>query len=102
MHKTSNKVIIIILFLFFLNLLFTEKGFSNDLNDAKQLADKARITLESFYSANEMENFRILAKKAKGFFIAPQILKGAFLFGASGGSGVFVAKDPKTGELGFR
>lgn len=98
MHKRYSAVIFL-LFLFFLNFLFTGKGFCNELNETRQLVEKARLTLENFYSVNEMETFRILAKKAKGFFIAPQVLKGAFLFGASGGSGVFIAKDPKTGEF---
>lgn len=37
------------------------------------------------------------SKKAKGVFIAPQVLKGAFVVGASGGSGVLVVRDEKTG-----
>jgi lipid-binding SYLF domain-containing protein len=43
-----------------------------------------------------MDGFRDLMKKAKGIFIAPQVLKGAFIVGASGGSGVFLAKDGKS------
>jgi Uncharacterized conserved protein len=41
--------------------------------------------------------FAKLLKDAQGVFIAPQILKGAFIFGASGGNGVFVVRDQKTG-----
>ena len=39
-----------------------------------------------------------LVKDARGVFIAPQILKGAFIVGASGGSGVLVARDSLTGR----
>jgi lipid-binding SYLF domain-containing protein len=47
---------------------------------------------------NEMGTFRDLLKKAKGVFISPQVLEGAFIFGLSGGSGVLVARDPGTGS----
>jgi len=45
-----------------------------------------------------MENFRSILKGAQGVFIAPQILKLAFIIGGSGGSGVFVVKDSNTGN----
>jgi lipid-binding SYLF domain-containing protein len=43
---------------------------------------------------------RPLVKRAKGVLIYPQILKGAFIFGASGGSGVMLAYDEKAGKWG--
>jgi lipid-binding SYLF domain-containing protein len=60
---------------------------------ARHLTERARQTLETFAKATEMDALRSLIKDARGVFIAPQILKGAFVFGASGGSGVFVARD---------
>jgi lipid-binding SYLF domain-containing protein len=47
--------------------------------------------------ARETEGFRNLVGKAKGVFIAPQVLRGAFVVGASGGSGVFLVRDSRTG-----
>ncbi len=72
-------------------------AYANDKKDSEQLTDKARMTLENFVKAPEMEGFRTLIKDAKGVFIAPQILKGAFIVGASGGSGVFVVRDKEKG-----
>ena len=66
---------------------------ANDAMDARHLVDKARITLDSFDRAKDMGAFRDLLKDAKGVFITPQILKGAFIVGASGGSGVFMTRD---------
>ena len=82
-------------------LLFAVSGMkspacANDAEDSSQLVEKSRMTLEKFVNAREMEAFRNLLKKARGVFIAPQILKGAFVVGASGGSGVFVVRDRKT------
>lgn len=61
--------------------------------DARHLTERAQQTLETFAQAPEMEAFRNLIKDARGVFVAPQILKGAFIVGASGGSGVLVARD---------
>jgi lipid-binding SYLF domain-containing protein len=72
--------------------------WANDAKTSLQLVDKARMAFGNFMSAKEMDAFRSLLKDAKGVFIAPQILKGAFVVGAAGGSGVFVVRDSKTGR----
>ena len=69
---------------------------ANNAMDARHLVDKANMTLTTFYNAKDMGAFRDLLKDAKGVFIAPQILKGAFIIGASGGSGVFMVRDTAT------
>ncbi len=73
---------------------------ADDGSDARQLVERARMTLENFMQAPETEGFRRLAKDARGVFIAPQVLRGAFIFGASGGSGVFFARDIQTNSWG--
>jgi lipid-binding SYLF domain-containing protein len=37
-------------------------------------------------------------KHAKGIMIFPQVIKGGFIWGGSGGSGVFLARDERTGN----
>ena len=71
---------------------------ADDAMDARHLTEEAQFTLETFDRASEMEAFRNLIRDARGVFIAPQILKGAFVVGASGGSGVFVSRDRLKGE----
>jgi len=66
--------------------------------DARQLVDKARLTFESVIVAPEMDALRDLIPRARGVFVAPQILRGAFIFGVSGGSGVFLARGERGGE----
>ena len=78
--------------------LMPARAVADDAMDAQHLVERATLTLETFSSAPEMEAFRSLIKDAKGVFIAPQILKGAFIVGASGGSGVLVARDSLTGQ----
>jgi SH3 domain-containing YSC84-like protein 1 len=78
--------------------LMAGRAKADDAEDSAQLVDKARMTLENFIKAPEMENFRSILKNARGVLIAPQVLKGAIIIGASGGSGVFVVRDGTTGN----
>ena len=71
----------------------TPPSAADDALDARQLVEKSQMTLESFMADNEIQAIRDLMTKAQGVFIAPQVLKGAFIIGASGGSGVFVARE---------
>ena len=65
--------------------------------DAKQLVEKAKLTIDSFAADKVMgAPVKNLLKKAKGAFISPQVLRGAFIVGVSGGSGVLVVRDAKT------
>jgi len=80
------------------NLPSVTPAFADNASDAKQLVEKSKLTFDRFVAMNEMSAFRDLLKKAKGVFISPQVLEGAFIFGLSGGSGVLVARDPGTGS----
>jgi len=68
---------------------------ADDRQEAEQLVEKAKFTLEDFMSDKNMEAFQDFIRRAKGIFIAPQVLKGAFIVGASGGTGVLLAWDEK-------
>jgi lipid-binding SYLF domain-containing protein len=66
---------------------------ADDAADARQLVEKARHTVETFSASPVMNAFRDAVKRAKGVFVAPQVLRGAFILGASGGTGVLVARN---------
>jgi lipid-binding SYLF domain-containing protein len=80
------------------SLVVTQPAFGDDNVQARQIVEKARMTLESFAGASEMEGFRSLMKDARGIFVSPQILRGAFIIGASGGSGVLLVRDRHKGD----
>lgn len=61
------------------------------------LVDKARITLDSFVADPQMTWLRTHLRDVKGVLITPELLKGALIVGGSGGSGVLLARDEKTG-----
>jgi SH3 domain-containing YSC84-like protein 1 len=66
---------------------------AKDARDAQQLVKRARLTVDSFAAdATVGAPVRSLIKKAKGVYIAPEVLRGAFVVGASGGSGVLLVR----------
>jgi SH3 domain-containing YSC84-like protein 1 len=69
---------------------------AKDARDAQQLVERAKLTVESFVADGTVgPSVRNLIKKAKGVYIAPEVLRGAFIVGASGGSGVLLVRGDK-------
>ncbi len=97
-HASKTFLILIVSLFTLIGTLTSVTAIADDATEAAQLVQKARLTLQNFMSSPDMEAFRNLMKSARGVFISPQVLKGAFLVGASGGSGVFLAFDSKTGQ----
>ena len=67
---------------------------SQDQLDATELVTKSDAVLQGFQEDPNMKWFRENIRTARGIFIAPQMLRGAFLIGSSSGAGVFFARDP--------
>ncbi len=79
----------------------TKLAWADDAQDAQHLVEKARLTFEAFIADKDMgPPLRSLLRRAHGVLIYPQVLKAAFIFGASGGSGVMLAHDQKAGAWG--
>lgn len=74
-------------------------ALAGDAQQARQLVEKGRLTLEGFATDPSMgDGLRALLKRARGVLIYPQVLRGAFFVGAGGGTGMLLARDRKTGE----
>ena len=67
----------------------------------QQLVDNAQITFEHFVADPNMGWFRDHLDNAQGLLIVPQLIKGGFIFGGSGGSGVLLARDEKTNKWSY-
>ena len=61
-------------------------------SEPEQLVDKSRLTIEALLSDPEMPELQNYIKSAVGVLIFPQIVKGGFIVGAEGGSGVFLVR----------
>lgn len=84
-----------------LSVVGSGPAFSADATVQQQIVDKAQLTLEAFASDGQLKDtFKQLSKEARALFIIPQFMRGAFIFGGAGGSGVLIARDEKSGKWG--
>jgi len=84
-----------------LSVVGSGPALSADATAQQQIVDKAQLTLEAFASDGQLKDaFKQLSKEARGLFIIPQFMRGAFIFGGAGGSGVLIARDERTGKWG--
>ena len=75
--------------------------FSDEATAQQQLVDKAQMTLEAFGAdPNLKDTLRELGPQARALFIVPQFMRGAFVFGGAGGSGVLLVRNEKSGKWG--
>lgn len=71
---------------------------ADDAADAKALVQKAQATVTHFSGNKDFPEFGAALGKARGVLIFPQILKAGFVLGGSGGTGVLMVRDEKTGS----
>ena len=70
---------------------------NKDFSKPEELVTMAKPTFKNFVADENMVWFRNNLKHAKAIMIVPRLLKGGFIIGGSGGSGVLLARDTKTG-----
>jgi len=71
---------------------------ADDKADAQAVVDKAKATFNVFMADKDFGWLQKNLKNVKGLVIYPQVLKAGFIFGGSGGTGLLVVRDPKTGN----
>ena len=69
--------------------------------NVEELVNHARNTVQNFTGDPQMDWFHDHVRDAKGVLIIPRLLKGGFIFGGSGGSGVLLARDPQNGAWSY-
>ncbi len=78
-----------------------QPALADDAQDARQLVEKARLTLQEFLADPQMgPALQTLLPKARAVLIYPQVLRGAFIIGVSGGSGLLLVRNMSTGQWG--
>jgi len=75
-----------------------EEVVVDEITNQTILIDKAIVTLNSFTSEPKLDWFRKHIKDSYGIIIIPQLIKGGFIFGGSGGRAILIARDDLTGE----
>lgn len=80
------------------SMLIPTPSNAMDFAEQQQLVEKARLTVQAFAADSSLGGpIRDLKSEAKALFIVPQFVRGAFVFGGAGGSGVLLVRDEKTG-----
>jgi len=91
-----RSVLVMILGILVVNI--SVPSWADDTQDARDIVTKAEITADSFrLDPNLYPEWRELLREAKAVLIMPQIIKGGLIIGGSGGSGVLLARDQKSG-----
>ena len=73
-------------------------AIAKDREQVQGLVDKARITLNDFMHDSNYVWLHENIGHAKGVLIFPQVIKGGFIWGGSGGTGVLIVRDQRTGS----
>ena len=72
---------------------------ADDASDAKAVVAKATLTVNAFAADKDYVSLPGLMAKAKAVLVYPQILEGGFIVGGSGGTGVLLVRDEKSGNF---
>ncbi len=74
---------------------------ADDAAKARNLVDKATQTIEDFKADPDMTWFRDNLPDAKAVMVVPVLVKAGFIFGGSGGHGLILWRDERTGAWGY-
>jgi SH3 domain-containing YSC84-like protein 1 len=70
---------------------------ASDKQEAQGIVDKAKATFTDVMADSNFYWLQKYIKDAKGILIFPQVLKGGFFLGGSGGTGVLLVRNTETG-----
>ena len=98
--KISDLIATMILTIFMAGMVLASftPSIAADVDTVQGLVDKARVTLDEFMRDSNYVWLHDSLPRVKGVLIFPQVLKGGFIFGGSGGTGLLVVRDEKTGD----
>jgi lipid-binding SYLF domain-containing protein len=95
-YKFQNILIAIIVCTFIMGSAIP--AAAADPVEQQGLVDQARVSFESLLKDKNLLWLKENLNQAKGLIIIPSLLKAGFFVGGSGGSGVLIVKDEKTGQ----
>ena len=68
-----------------------------DRNDAEELVEKSRVTVQAMAAERDYIGMRQALAQARAVLVFPQVLRAGFILGGAGGSGVLLVRDTTTG-----
>ncbi len=94
--KKSNVILLGITVLILMASCATTGPTPQKSDEAQALVDRARVTFGEFMRDEQYTWFHNHLREARGLLIYPQIIKGGFFIGGSGGTGVLAVRQPGT------
>ncbi|MCZ6605846.1 MAG: lipid-binding SYLF domain-containing protein [Alphaproteobacteria bacterium] len=82
-------------------IAFSAAPASADQQELQETVDRATTTFNAFVNDPDKRWFRRHIERARGVFIVPKLIRAGLGFGGSGGSGVLLGRDSKTGEWSY-
>ena len=79
-------------------VIWPTSGSATDLTELEALVDESRLTFARFIGNPGMAWFRDHARNARAVFIAPQVTRAGYIFGASWGTGIVLVRNSATGR----
>jgi lipid-binding SYLF domain-containing protein len=86
---------------FSLAFAFFTTAYAADKSEAQSMVEKSKATLVDLTNDSYFSWLSGYLKDARGVLIFPQLIKGGFVFGGSGGTGVFLVRDETTGTWSY-
>src|SRR4030043_225409 len=96
--KRNTKMLISAILAIGILLVSYTSSIATNRDRVQGLVDRARITLKDFMRDPNYSWLRENLDHTKGVLIFPQVIKGGFIWGGSGGTGVFLVRDERTGN----
>ncbi len=96
--KKMNVILLGITMLIFMVSCATAEPTSKTSSEAQGLVDRARVTFGEFMRDEQYTWFHDHLKEARALLIYPQVIKGGFFIGGSGGTGVLVVRGQGTSD----
>ncbi len=93
--RIDTILVILAVGMVFASITFATAGHENA---AQRIVDRAQVTLNDFIRDPKNIKLRANLDHTKGVLIFPEVLQGGFIIGGAGGTGVFLARDEKTGK----
>jgi lipid-binding SYLF domain-containing protein len=99
--SVSRGNLITALFLLCTSILSALPASAEYYNEPAELVNRGTAVFKGFMIDPNMEWFQRNVNQAKGIFIVPQMLRGGFIIGGSGGNGLLLAQEGLSGKWSY-
>jgi lipid-binding SYLF domain-containing protein len=97
-YRASVKIMVLVFLMTGVLFVSNKPATATDRDEAQILVDRARVTFKDFMHDSNYSWLQKNLHDAKAVLIFPQVLKGGFIWGGSGGTGVLLVRDERTGN----